>query len=332
MKKVIFYLSAFIFFVILLITGCKKSTTIPAPDDINTQLQAVDDDARVQNESNAAADDANAVIASVPALSGVGVASGPTPTNLGNLVVGAKSIIYDSASQTITIYYDSVTIFNGRIRYGALSVQLTSGTNWATDNAVLTETFINYKAIRVKDNSPLTINGQQQVTNMTGGLASELTNSSQDTISHQFLTVLGNSGLKITFDNDTTVAWNSWRDRTIRFVKDTVINSVIVRQYNYTVYGKYPVEANLVSWWGFTRHSQNFHDVVNPPIVYDQSIDWMGPVSGQLNIKGITDGIDITYGLNQNGTPAPAGTKPYGCSLAWTDLNGNNRTTIIPYD
>jgi len=58
----------------------------------------------------------------------------------------------------------------------------------------------------------------------------------------------------------------------------------------------------------------------------------MGPVSGQLNIKGITDGIDITYGLNQNGTPAPAGTKPYGCSLAWTDLNGNNRTTIIPYD
>ena len=194
MNKAVFYILGLLFFGALLSTGCKKSSGTPQPDDAPTQFQLADDDARVQFEANAAADDANAALSGDITLNGGRKTAALANTgHLSNLVVGADSIVYDSSNQTVIIYYDGTTAYNGRIRSGSLSVKLTNGANWAALGATITLTFNNYKSLRIKDNSPLLINGQKIITNFTGGLVSNLAASNQDSVIHLILSVPGDS-------------------------------------------------------------------------------------------------------------------------------------------
>jgi len=340
MKKVIFYFSGLLLCGALIVTSCKKKDTTPA-DDAGTQQENADDDARVQSESNSAADDANA------ALSGDGNVSGRLSAITATakkhtflyLVAGADSIVVDSTNTpaTITIYYDGKTNVNGRTRSGSISIQLTTGTQWKDTNAVITLTFNNFVSTRIIDRKTLTISGSKTITNLTGGLVSKLGSSGYGftTISHQIQTT--GSGLTITFDNGKTVNWNTNRTRSITYVTTVSLFGIpIVREYRYTLSGDNTtqVPGSNVAWWGVNRNGENFNDIIVSPVVYDESIDWLGPISGKIEITGIAKTLTITYGVNSSGVPVsnPSATnQPYGYELNWTNLAGNAASAIIAY-
>jgi len=336
MKKVIFYFSGILICGALVFTSCKKKDT--TPDDTSTQQQNADDDARVQTESNSAADDANA------ALSGDGNISGRlsalTATakrhKLLDLVAGADSVVIDSTNTppTVTIYYDGISVVNGRTRSGYISIQLTTGTQWKDTGAVITLTFNNF--VSTKGGKTLAITGAKTITNLTGGLVSKLGSSGYGftTISHQIQTT--GSGLTITFDNGKTANWNTNRTRSITYVGTTAILSIPVREYRYTLTGNNTtqVSGSNVAWWGTNRNGESFSDIIVSPVVYDESIDWLGPISGQVEIAGIAKTLTITFGVNASGvqlTNPSATNLPYGYELNWTNLAGHATSATIAY-
>lgn len=333
MNKIIVGVLA-ILFAGLGVMGCKKSTS-NNPDDQNAVLQNVDYNQRLQLESDAAADDANAVLAGVPILNGDGGAA-TNPDSLNKLVAGADSVVYDSADQKLVIYYDNTTVVNNRIRSGSLSVQLISGNSWSDSLSVILLTFTQYTS--VKNNSTIIINGKNVVTNLNGGVVSKLIASNQDSVSHQISTVIqGGLGLYVNYDTTKAYKCDTWRTRDIKYVNTTIVNNAAVRQYKYTIHGDYKVESHYVSWWGNTIYGQTFfNDIGAALIVYDQSVDRAGPVSGQMSINGITiasirQDLSITYGVNQSGNVVSSPTVPYGYLVSWVDLNGKNRTAVASY-
>ena len=332
MKKAFFYCSVTLLCGGLIFVGCKKSDTIA--DDASTQIENADDDARVQLESNAAADDANAALSSDVYINGGRLAATTANSrHLPNVVVGADSILFDSVTKTVIIYYDGTTVLNNRTRTGSLSIQLTSGANWAAKGAVLTLTFNNFLSTRISDGKTIVIKGYKTITNLTGGLVSNLGTAGYqyDSVSHQ-ISAPRDAGLGVIFDNGAIKTWCTDRTRTIGFVKDTTIGAITVRLYKYTLIGNYSTVAHTnISWWGNNRNDQTFYDVITAPIVCDQSIDWLVPISGQIEIIDIAAWLYITYGVNASGAPVAVGAKPYGYELSWIDLADNPRTIVVSY-
>ena len=331
MKKAFFYCSVTLLCGGLVFSACKKSDT--TVDDGSAQLENADDDARVQFESTAAADDANAALADDVYINGGRLAATTAGLRqLPNVVVGADSILFDSATKTVVIHYDGATVLNNRTRSGSLSIQLTSGANWAAKGAVLTLTFNNYLSTRT-DGKTIQITGSKTITNLTGGLVSSLGTPgyAYDSVSHQISAPV-NAGLGIIFDGGAIKTFCTSRTRTMGFVKDTTIGAITVRLYKYTLIGNYNTVAHYnITWWGNNRNDQPFFDVITAPVVCDQSVDWLVPISGSMEIIDIPAWLYITYGVNASGAPVASGTKPYGYQLSWVDLTSVARSAVVAY-
>jgi len=344
MKKTILKFSVLLLCGTLAFTACKKKDT--TPDDASTQQQNADDDARVQTESNAAADDANSALAGDANMSGRIAATTGLTKNYGKIVPGASSVVVDSTTPpaTVTITYDGTSNINGRIRSGSISLQLTNKTQWKDTGAVITITFNNYKSTRVRDSKSIIINGTKTITNLTGGLVSTLTSASTDSVSHLIKTT-GN-GLTITYDDGKTATWNTYRTRSIWYTGSNYTFtwgsiSLSIRELKFKISSTNAVSSYTnVAWWGTARSGDPFYAEIPTPIVWDQSVNWFGPVSGVLKLKGLTREIDVTYGVNSSGTvvtnPAsnPNATLPLNpdyYEIAWTDLLGKSRTLILQY-
>ncbi len=337
MKKLLFYCSATLLCGALVFTGCKKKSDSTTPDDSSTQKQNADDDARTQSESNSSADDANSAISNDPNASGRLSLLTVKQRRLANVVAGADSIIYDSANQVITIYYDGTTEVNGRTRSGSITIQLPLAQTWTTANAQITLTYNYLTCTRKVDGKVLIINGSKTITNLSGGLVSNLS-AIGDSVSHQIQTT--SAGLSITFDNGKTATWFTNRTRTIKYAGSTTIGALLgisstipVREYRFTLSGNNTslVAGSNVAWWGTNRNGESFRDAIVTPIVYDESIDWAGPISGQLMITGIARTLDITYGVDLIGDTPPTTSLIYGYKLSWTNLAGVSSTAVISY-
>ena len=337
MKKLLFLFTGTLLCGSLIFVGCKKKSDSTTPDDTSAQKQNADDDARTQSESNSSADDANSAIGSDQNASGRLSLLSAKQRHLENVVAGADSIIYDSANQVITIYYDGKTVVNGRTRSGSITIQLPAVT-WTTVAAQITITYNYLVCTRKSDGKTLTINGSKTITNISGGLVSTLSSSLPDSVTHQIQTTA--AGLSVTFDNGQTFTWSTNRTRTIKYVGVTTIGALLgivstipVREYRFTLSGNNTtlVAGSNVAWWGVNRNGEKFYDAIVKPIIYDQSIDWAGPISGQLMITGIARTLDITYGVDQNGNTPSASNQIYGYKLAWTNLSGNSATAVVSY-
>ena len=334
MKKIMLYFSALLVCGSLVFIGCVKKDT--KPDDASTQQQNADDDARIQNESNSAADDANSAIAGSNENSSARMAattSNPLRKTYLNIVAGSDSVVVDSTStRTITIYYNKISNVNGRKRSGTITITSLSGTPWSQAGSQILLKF-NLTCTRVKDTKTITLTGSKTITNVNGGLVSTL--GVGQSVTHRIQAPQDSTGLTITFDNGKTVNWHTDRTRTITYVKTDTILGIPVRAYKVTLIGNGIQAGNSsLAWWGVDRQGENFYASIPTQIDYDQSVDWLGPISGALQVTGTARPFNITYGVDGNGnivSNPSAGNLPYGYEISWTDLNGKSRTVVLPY-
>lgn len=253
-----------------------------------------------------------------------------------NIIQGADTVLIDTVNRKVRIHYDGVTYVNNRIRSGAITIQLISGNYWKDTNAIIWIKFDSLICTRKKDGKSITLNGSKTITNVSGGLVSKLgtLGYTYTQIIHRIQAPQDSNGLEVTFDNGKTVSWHTDRTRTISLAATTSIGIIPIREYRYTLSGNYSTANNSnLAWWGTNRNGEPFYDAIPTPIVYDESIDWLGPISGEVKITGITKELDITYGVDQNGNPVvnPTINTTLYYKLSWTDFSGKSRTAVEPY-
>src|SRR2546423_1620687 len=160
----------------VIITACKKessSTTTSTDSSVELSAQA-DDQSRVSTEIDAVANDANTALSTVSNVNG-----GRLETVICDATITADTT---SDPKTVTITYNGTNCLGNRSRTGTVILSLPANEHWKDAGAVLTVTAHNLKITRLSDNKSITINGTKTITNVSGGLLTQL--ASQGTITH----------------------------------------------------------------------------------------------------------------------------------------------------
>src|SRR5205085_4729880 len=141
--------------------SCKKENE-SGTDDTNTiaefQTQS-DDQARFANETDAIADDANAVLENLG-----GSYAGERPLSPTLPFTCDASVTVDTVSnpRTITITYDGDTCIRGRrSRTGSIIISFAPNFRWSVAGAHYTVRAQNLRITRLIDNKSITINGEK---------------------------------------------------------------------------------------------------------------------------------------------------------------------------
>ena len=134
--------------------------------------------------------------------------------------------------------------------------------------------------------------------------------------------------IDFTYNDNTTVlqtwTWNFNQLRTFKsnnavvtaIIKgDTIINS-----------------TNNVTTWGATRSGLNFYTSTTTPLLYNVSGSnfLYDPLTGTKNIKGITEPIIVTCGVDEQGNLINTG-NPYGYKFKWINSGGQTKGAVIKY-
>jgi hypothetical protein len=297
------------------ITSCKTSDGDVTPTSENQSL-AGSDDTRAQNESEAGATDAETAIAS----------NSSTQRTSVDVIMGATIDESKAASEKkLTINYDGTTNVGGRKRSGSIAVQLTSGTHWSDQNAVITLTYSSYKATRVSDGKTITLNGTVKVKNTSGGSISGMT--AIDTRTRQIRA----TNLEVTFANGTQRNFNIAKTRTITF--QTLGSVYTVKTMGDTTVDGHGDGSHHVAVWGNTRFGTSFYTVIpdNDPITWVSATCAFVPVSGEADIEGLARTVTIKYGVDSNGEPVTTATCAYGIKMSWLGVDGNTKTAVEVY-
>jgi len=302
-------------------TSCSKKDDDAASPASESQQTAGSDDTRAQNESDAGSSDVETAMAS----------NSSTMRTSADTIMGATVDASNAASQKkLVITYDGTSNVGGRRRSGSITAQLTSGTSWSSQNAVITYTYNNYKATRVSDGKSITLNGSATLKNTSGGSISTLTIASTDTRTRSIRA----SNLRVTFDDGTQRTWS--------FAKKRVIScQSIGADYTVKTYGDTTISSpsshgdatHHVAAWGTTRFGTTFYTVIpdNDPITWISANCTTAPASGSLSVEGLTKTLTIKYGVDSNGAPVTTATCAYGIQLSWLDGTGSTTTAVVFY-
>ncbi|MDB5256480.1 MAG: hypothetical protein JWM14_1175 [Chitinophagaceae bacterium] len=296
-------------------TSCKTSDGDVTPTSEN-QSTAGSDDTRAQNEAESGSTDAETVMSS----------NSSTQRTSAGIITGASVDETNAASQKkITINYDGTTNVGGRTRSGSITAQLTSGTHWSDQNAVITLTYSSYKATRVSDGKTITLNGTVKIRNTSGGSISGMT--ALDTRTRQIRA----TNLEITFANGTQRNWSIAKTRTITF--ETLGSVYTVKTMGDTTVDGHGDGTHHVAAWGNTRFGTTFYTVIpdNNPITWISATCAFVPVSGEADIEGLARTVTIKYGVDSNGEPVTTATCAYGVKLSWLGVDGNTKTAVEVY-
>ncbi len=310
MKKNLRLLIAAVIAISVCFTSCKKTdTTNNNNDDLITHS---DDQARVAEETDEVANDANAVI------DGYNEFSGRPPLGTVNNIVCHGTVVLDSTDllRRLTITYNGVNCFGNRIRVGVVVLTMPLGTRWRDVGAVLTVDVRNLRITRVRDNRSITINGINTYTNVNGGLLRDL--STLGTIIHE----IASPGITVSFDNGSQRSWQIGRRRVF-----TYDNGIVI-----TTTGTHTDGATTgISEWGVNRFGNSFVTAITAPMVIRQDCDFR-LVSGQVTHERLLANVVATFGLDATGvaTSCP-GAGTYYFKIVWTGANGIVRTYILPY-
>jgi len=304
------YLLSFAALLTLGFIGCKKNTVDVA--DYSSELAThSDDDNRFSTETDAVANDANAVVDNYTSLNGriEGVQGIPC-----DATVTVDSL---SNTRTVTITYNGFNCNGTRTRTGVVKISIPSTVRWKDAGAVLTINVLNLKITRVSDGKSITINGTQTITNVTGGLLRNL--ASIGTLTHK----IASTGMTLTFDNGSVRSWQIAKQRVFSYNNGIVI----------TTTGTYSDNGITgIAEWGTNRFGNAFITSITQPLVVRQDCDFRLTAGQVTHSRLVTTGV-VTFGLNSTGnaTSCPTGTNTYYLKLVFTGPNGVVRTVILPY-
>jgi len=292
-------------------TACNKKASSGSTSSNSTSTQT-DDEAMVNNETDATSNDATA------ALEGVGGSFAERPEGINPFIPFPcdATITVDTISmqKTITITYNGSNCYGTRLRTGKVILSFDSTLHWQDAGAYVTVTYDSLKITRIWDGKTIMINGTKTIENVSGGLLKNL--GTLNTITHN----ITSSGLTITFNNGAQGIWNISKQRVF-----TYNNGIDI-----TTTGAKDTLGTVVAVWGINRYGNAFTSAITQPRVIEQSCDFR-LVSGQTLYNGPNVTSTTTFGLDSLGnhvTACPSGLFYY--EVVWTQ-NGKTNTFIAPY-
>lgn len=307
---------------VLTVTSCKKKedpkTEDPAPAAA-PDGQSGTDNREVQGENDAAVNDINNVIGN-SRLAGRS-ASAAGATGVTGSVCGLIVDSSDIANGMIKFTYTGVTCDN-RTRTGSVKLTLPNGVKWKNPGAVIKIEYQGYKITRASDQRSIQFDGEQLLTNVSGGTWWELliTKTKQSLVS----TITG-TNLQVTFEDNKKATYNINRRVTY-----TYPNNIITVQAEGI--GVSNGQSSLENF-GTARNGDVFTSQVNTPVVWNTTCGG-AVIQGNITIKDITKGYDLgfTYGVDVSGSPVTVGINqcPYGWKMTW-NINGLSGSKVYGY-
>jgi hypothetical protein len=295
------------------LSSCKKKKEEPEEEpQVEENGQSSTDSRNAQDENDQAVNDINESIGNYTKLMGKG--SGVTTTPCG-LTIDTTGM----SSGSLTLNYTGVTCKN-RTRTGTIKLAILNyagGARWKNAGTVIKVDYVNYKITRASDGKSITLNGTQNLTNITGGTWWELLIVKTQT---SVATSVTGTNLKATFEDGKTATYN------------------INRKFTYTIPGDIitckgegiGTSGSLTNLenFGTTRDGDAFTSQVSTPIIWNWTCGPWAPIQGAVNVKVASKSFDLkcTFGVDANGNPVTVGANqcPYGWKLEWTVNNKSN--------
>jgi hypothetical protein len=308
-RKILSFLPAIVC-LLFFFTSCKKqsdpSKTATTDAEIATHS---DDENRVSTEIDAVVSDANTVIESNTSFSGNATVSE---------IVCDATVALDSVSNpmTMTITYNGSNCGGVRKRTGVVVVSIAKNARWKNAGTTLTVTYKELKVIRTRDNKSITLNGSHTITNVTGGLLTNL--ASLQSITH----TISSDDMSITFDDGTKRTWHVAKQHAFTFDNGIVL----------TVSGMHSVgDSKNITEWGTNRFGNEFKTAFTGAVVIKQSCDFR-ITSGEVTHITPEFTAIVSFGLDITGvaTSCP-GTGHYYYKLGCTRIDGKHFEIILPY-
>jgi len=300
----------FIFCAILTFTACKKDNSNSNSTDPNSDAKVQSDDqAQVSEDVDAISNDAEAAITAEASM------SGRVLTWDGCNAVAVADTTGDT--KKITITYNGADCFNARTRTGVVVISMNKGVHWKDAGAVITVNIQNLKITRSwGDKKSITINGTKTITNVSGGLLTEL--STRGEIIHE----INSDGITITFDNNTQRSWKL----AIRRAFDYDGGIVASEEGTHT-----DGTTTGIAVWGTNRFGNAFSWTIAAPLVVRQDcafrlVSGIAIHTGALGVATTTFGLDATGAV----TSCP-GTGNYYFKTVFVSVTDKTYTFILPY-
>lgn len=309
-KNITTLIGLFLLAMAVTFAACRKNEDGPGDD-----LKLGNDNAKVQADMDDILNIVNSAYSETSMGLRIGGGTGSTMSVQSFNVCGASidtSLI--TTAQQLTITFDGETVCNGRIRSGSVTARLVNGDRWKDIDARLLLTFNNVKVNYVSTDIEFTYNGTKTITNLTGGLLSNL--SGLPNVTHK---VRGN--ITVTFDDGTERNWWIARSNTYDYnagnIRLTSAGDSIIGNIVHTI-------------GGTNRLGQAFTVQAPSAIVSLEGCNWYEPVSGVRIHKYNNRVITLTFGVDQQGNPG-GGSCAYGYKVEWVRVNGNIGSAVIGY-
>lgn len=298
----------------LIFTGCtKKSTTDQTSSNTSSLQQLSIDETNLENNSDEAMNDANAVLSP----GGLLKSSELLPCN-----ATIDSALVHNDTLIIYIRYHGLTCAGKKFITGNIEVRKNIHTNWHDPGATVYVTFIDFKVTRVATQKSMTFNGTKTFVNVSGGYIWQL-GYQVDALIHR---VTG--AIQVTFDDNTTKSWNIAKQRTLTRVVNGSIAHLLL-----TIDGLGSADGynNLVVW-GVNRNNENFYAQITQSVIVKEACDW-DPCCGieVFQIPAAHKSATVTFGYdsNNNQLPCTGDECPTRYRVDWT-VNNQSGTFYLP--
>ena len=300
----------------------KKDDTTPTQQAPSEQAQQTTDNSDVKTESDQVNSDATDVLDNFPSLKG-GRVGEAEDTSTNKQICGCHIDGSRISEKIITLNFDGITpcLSPSRTRGGKIEIRLVRGDHWADQNAKLQITMTDYKVVRLSDNKSVTFNGVKTLTNVRG-LRYLAFLAGTDSLVYKER----GTDIHAVLDNGATHTYSVARTTYLRLVQ-IAGNS----QFRFRATGDTTLNGvSSVDAWGTNRYNTAFTSTFIAPWVSNTYCGFWRPVSGQYEYASGGNRVDITLGLNQQGTPSTLDCA-YGYKISWDLANGQSGEQIKSY-
>ena len=313
MKNTLKFTSIAILVLLLFFTSCKKDkvvdTSVEVDESASFSLQSADVNT-TNNCSDMSFEDAENVL-SQSSLSGAKTASF---TGICGATIDTSFIKSD---KKIIITYNGNTCDGLSNRTGTVTIQLTIGNKWKDLGSVLIMTYAKFRVTNLSTNKYLTLNGEYELTNETGGIIANIGISPNPTT---IIRTVKANNIAVTFDNAAVRIWSISRQKTWTGSSGKVTSLSI--DGNEDLANVTKTEA-----WGTNRLGHYFTTVMNIPLVLNSTCGWFSPISGKKTHTFSNRVSTITFGTDVSGNVIPNGC-PNHYIVNWNSPKGNAKYYI----
>ena len=231
------------------------------------------------------------------------------------------------AQHILYFNFDGITpcFSPSRTRAGQIKVELVSGNQWGDANAVLEETFVDFKVTRLSNGRSIEFDGVKTLKNLNG---------------HDWWQfILGNvdfayesraNSMDVTFDNNQSAVWNHARTVTWSYNPAGSDPNVPYAYLGFSASGDTTLNGTSgVDSWGVNRFGSDFVTYYNQPLESNTYCGLWRFNSGQLVHEVDGDEYSLTLGVDQNGNPAST-TCAYGFEVSW-EVGNNTNSQVYSY-